>query len=85
MELFFNPLSAGWFHEEMCKCSQDCSQDVQRTRFGAHVLDFIDIKAIDMHIHICIFPPQKTVLNPTLSRVYVSGAVWAVPGGKLMW
>lgn len=33
-----------------------CSQMLQLTCFGAHVLDFIDIKAINMHI--CP-PPRK--------------------------
>lgn len=53
-----------------------CSQMVQLTRFGAHVLDFIDIKAVDMHIHFFISPSEKPYdPNPTLSSVCESRAV----------
>lgn len=61
----------------MCRVKV-CSQEARHTRCGAHVLDFIDIKAIDMHNH---FPRNLHTIpirpDPTSSGVRVSRALQA--------
>lgn len=73
-------MSAGCFRAEMmCRCRINMcsqSQEVRHTSCGAHVLDFIDIKAIDTHNH---FPRNlHTVAIRTRRRLAcVSGTLQA--------